>query len=70
MKKEADWIGKRSRRFSLLRLRWEWGRWHYVTNCCGDTPSSWWVVEDVYYLDLTYKLKQLFKKATGNGRSK
>ena len=61
MEKEADWIGKRSRRFSWLRFRWEWGRWHYVTNCCGDTPSAWWVVEDASSLKWISKLKQIFK---------
>jgi hypothetical protein len=40
---DADWIGKLERRFVWKHFRFEWGRWHYVTNCCGDTLARWWV---------------------------
>lgn len=41
-KKNADWKGKLERRFVLLRLRREWGRWCYRTDCCGETKACWW----------------------------
>lgn len=42
--KEADWIGKVEKRFNWRKLKFAWGRWHYNTNCCGDTTDKWWVV--------------------------
>jgi hypothetical protein len=41
-KVNADWKGKLERRFVLLRLRHEWGRWCYRTDCCGETKACWW----------------------------
>jgi hypothetical protein len=41
-KKNADWKGKLERRFVLRRLRREWGRWCYRTDCCGETRACWW----------------------------
>jgi hypothetical protein len=45
MKLDVTWIGMRRRKFNWWRLRFEWGRWHYVTNCCGDTLASWFVAD-------------------------
>lgn len=39
----GDWAGRECRRFNWRKLRFEWGRWHYNTNCCGDTIKSWFV---------------------------
>jgi hypothetical protein len=41
-KTNADWKGKLERRFVLSRLRREWGRWCYRTDCCGETKACWW----------------------------
>lgn len=41
-KTNADWKGKLERRFVLTRLRREWGRWCYRTNCFGETKACWW----------------------------
>lgn len=38
----ADWKGRLQRRFVLHRMRSEWGRWCYQTNCCGETRNVWW----------------------------
>jgi hypothetical protein len=38
----ADWKGALQRRFVLARFRFEWGRWCYQTDCCGQTRASWW----------------------------
>lgn len=45
MKRHANWIGSRMRHFRWMRLRFEWGRYHYMTNSRGDTLSRWWVWE-------------------------
>lgn len=39
----GDWVGIMVRRFNWRRLRFEWGRWHYETNCCGETVRRWFV---------------------------
>jgi hypothetical protein len=39
---DADWKGRRQRRFRWLTLSMAWGRWCYTTNCCGHTTASWW----------------------------
>jgi len=41
--READWIGKKERKFRWSRLKFGFGRWHYSTNCCGETIKKWWV---------------------------
>jgi hypothetical protein len=41
-KTNADWKGKLEHRFVLTRLRREWGRWCYRTDCCGETKACWW----------------------------
>jgi hypothetical protein len=41
-KTNTDWKGKLERRFVLLRLQQEWGRWCYRTDCCGETKACWW----------------------------
>lgn len=40
--RDADWKGRLHRRFVLSRLRSEWGRWCYKTDCCGVTTKCWW----------------------------
>jgi hypothetical protein len=44
--KEADWIGKLECRFHWRHLKYNYGRWHFTTNCCGETTDKWWVWED------------------------
>jgi len=39
---DADWRGKHEKRFIWRRLRWEWGRMCYRTNCFGETLEAWW----------------------------
>lgn len=39
----ADWIGKRERRFNWRMFRFEIGRWHYRTDCMGKTLARRWV---------------------------
>jgi hypothetical protein len=41
-KTNADWKGRLEKRFVLLKLKREWGRWCYRTDCCGDTKAMWW----------------------------
>ena len=43
--READWIGKIEYRFNWRHLRYNYGRWHFNTNCCGETTDKWWVWE-------------------------
>lgn len=38
---DADWKGRTERRFRWRTLRFEWGRWCYQTNWCGDTLAAW-----------------------------
>ena len=41
-----SWGGKLRRRWRWTRLRYEWGRWCYVTNAFGETRGMWWLWED------------------------
>lgn len=43
--READWIGKLEYRFDWKHLKYDYGRWHFNTNCCGETTDKWWVWE-------------------------
>lgn len=44
--READWIGKVEKRFNWRKLKFAWGRWHFTTNCCGETTDRWWVWDE------------------------
>lgn len=41
MSKHADWKGRRVKRFRWLSFKFQYGRWCYMTNCCGDTLACW-----------------------------
>jgi hypothetical protein len=45
-RRQADWIGRPEKRWSWSRLCFRFGRWHYNTNCFGETTGEWWVWED------------------------
>ena len=36
---DFDWAGKLEKRFIWWKLKFEWGRWHYNTDACGQTLS-------------------------------
>ena len=36
----ADWKGMLKRRFRWRRFRYEYGRWCFRTDCCGNTISQ------------------------------
>lgn len=43
--RSADWKGGICRRFSFKRLRIEWGRYCFRTDCMGETRACWWEPE-------------------------
>ena len=40
----GDWAGRVVRRFNWRRFCFEWGRWHYKTDCTGRVLRRWFVV--------------------------
>lgn len=43
---EWDWKGALRRRFRWRTLRFEWGRWCFKTNYCGETLATGWEWEN------------------------
>ena len=41
-----DWKGALRRRFRWRTLRFEWGRWCFKTNYCGETLATGWEWEN------------------------
>ena len=42
---DCDYIGPPKKRFNWFRMRFEWGRYHHVSNSWGDTLERYFVKE-------------------------
>lgn len=58
----ADWKGALEKRFRWRSFRFEWGRYCYKTNCCGDTTDCWWEWGDTMKMTID-EARRIFEEA-------